>query len=97
MEKFEKHSVDGIPFNHNHSQSLPEVVGEDFNLGSLEIIGYMQGECISVEPKLTWLHFIRVQKFNETKHPITKKKRTMVLAWTKNNYKAPVLLICKQK
>lgn len=96
--KSKTYSVTGIEYNFNKGkQPLPEVIGEQFDLNQFEIIGYMQGECVSVSPKLTWFHFLRVQKVNTTKHPITKRKRTTVLAWTENNYNAPVLLICKTK
>lgn len=95
---FKTYSVTGFEHDFNKGkQQLPEIIGEWFDLNNTEIIGYMQGECISVEPKLTWFHFLRVQKVNTTKHPITKRKRTTVLAWTENNYKAPALLICKTK
>ena len=95
------YSVTGKEYDSNEGkQSLPEQPGrveDQHDLTKLEIVGYMQGEYISVKPKLTWFHFLRVQVVNQTKHPITKKKRTTVLAWTKNNNNAPVLLICKTK
>ncbi len=90
-------SVSGIEYNHNANQPLPEIIGEWFDLNELDIEGYKQGDCTCKSPKLTWYHFKRVQKFNDTRHPKTKVRVVTVLAWTEKEYDAPVLLICKIK
>lgn len=91
------HSVSGKIFDHNANHGLPEIIGEWFDLSKIYIEGYKAGDCTVKSPKLEWRHFTRVQKFNETQHPKTKVRVVTVLAWTKNNYIAPVLLICKYK
>lgn len=91
------HSVDGILFDHNHSQEMPEIIGEWFDLDALNIEGYRLGDHTCKSPKLKWTHFLRVQKFNETRHPKTRVPCVNVLAWAKKGHDSPVLLICKYK
>lgn len=95
--KLKVYSVDSIPYDFNFNQELPEIIGEYFDMNTLNIIGYEQGDCTCKSPNLDWRNFIRVQKFNETRHPKTRVLCVKVLAWTKNNYNTPVLLTCKYK
>ena len=90
-------SVSGIEYDHNSNQDLPEIIGEWFDMNALEIVGYKAGDCTCKTPQLEWRNLSRVQWFNETRHPKTKVRVVTVLAWTKNNYKASVNLVCKYK